>query len=40
MWYEEGDNVGKWDTNKLSSSDGGVLLTHCVGEAVAKFDSD
>ena len=39
-WYEEGDNVEKWDTNKLSSSDRRVLLTHWVGEAVAKLDSD
>ena len=29
-----------WDTNKLSSSDRRVLLTHWVGEAVAKLDSD
>ena len=39
-WYEEGDNVEKWGTNKLSSSDSRVLLTHWVGEAVAKLDSD
>ena len=29
-----------WDTNKLSDSDSRVLLTHWVGEAVAKLDSD
>ena len=27
-WYQEGDNVGKWDTNKLSPSDRSILLTH------------
>ena len=40
VWYEEGDNVKKSDTNKLSSSDRRVLLTHWVGEAVAKLDMD
>ena len=30
----------KWDANKLSSSDRRVLLTHWVGKAVAKLDSD
>ena len=39
-WHEEVDNVGKGDTNKLSSSDRSVLLTQWVGEAVAKLDSD
>ena len=37
-WYEEADNVETWDTNKLSSSDRKVLLTHWGGEAVAKLD--
>ena len=35
-WYEEGDNVEKWDTNKLPASDRRILLTHLVGDAVAK----
>ena len=39
-WYEEGDNVEKWETNKLSSSDRRVLPTPWVGEVVAKLDSD
>ena len=39
-WLEEGDNVEKWDTNKLSASDRRILLTHWVGDAVAKVDSD
>ena len=29
-WYEEGDNVEKWETNKLSSSDRRVLPTPWV----------
>ena len=39
-WLEKGDNVEKWDTNKLSASDRGILLTNWVGDAVAKVDSD
>ena len=39
-WLEKGDNVEKWDTNKLSASDRRILLTHWVGDAVAKVDSD
>ena len=40
-WYDEGDIVEKWDTNKkLSSPDRKVLPTHWVIEAVAKLDSD
>ena len=39
-WLEKGDNVGTWDTNKLFASDRRILLTHWVGDAVAKVDSD
>ena len=35
-WLEKGDNVEKWDTNKLPASDRRILLTHLVGDAVAK----
>ena len=32
--------MGKWDTNKLYASDRRILLTHWVGDAVAKVYSD
>lgn len=36
----EGDNVERWESNKLTASDRRILLTQWIGRAAKKIDSD
>ena len=39
-WLLNGDNVERWESNKLTASDRRVLITQWVGEAAKQIDSD
>ena len=39
-WLLNGDNVERWESNKLTASDRRVLITHWVEEAAKQIDSD
>ena len=39
-WLLDGDNVEKWESNKLTASDRRILITQRTGEAAKKIDSD
>ena len=39
-WLLDGDNVEKWESNKLTASDRRILITQWTGEAAKKIDSD
>ena len=39
-WLLDGDNVEKWESNKLTASDRRILITQWTGKAAKKIDSD
>ena len=39
-WLLNGDNIERWESNKLTASDRRVLITQWVGEVVKQIDSD
>ena len=39
-WLLNGDNVERWESNKLTASDRRVLITQWVGGAAKQIDSD
>ena len=39
-WRLHGDNVERWESNKLTASDRRALITQWVGEAAKQIDSD
>ena len=39
-WLLNGDNVERWESNKLTASGRRVLITQWVGEAAKQIDSD
>ncbi|CAN0033077.1 unnamed protein product, partial [Pylaiella littoralis] len=40
VFLPEGDNVERWESNKLTASDRRILLTQWIGRAAKKLDSD
>ena len=39
-WLLGGDNVEKWESSKLTASDGRILITQWTGEAAKKIHRD
>ena len=39
-WLLNGDNVEKWESNKLTASDRRILITQWTGEAAKQIDRD
>ena len=39
-WLLNGDNIEKWESNKLTASDRRILITQWTGEATKQIDRD